>query len=620
MSEGELSYGSFIHEAFIVPIRTVIVVDDEFPALDALIGKELNHVKKTSWQQKDLERVRDIIRFCREDKRKWMVEINDGQFDPTLGVDKAIPHLHQSDLLILDYHLDSDNPNDGARAIEILRHLACNNHFNLVVVYTKGYEDVGGKIEEVVREIAIGLSQPHPKMNMPQRALDSASNIVEKWEDDNPDIGDQIKELIDNAAYLKVRNLCADISELNSAFGLPELQEFTRLMDGILPEPNPRQRNQILRWALHYRQQMLLPRLSPSATDEVRFEWESDGTNWIRTERLFVTVVGKTSNEPEVLPEKLAAALEKWNPEPHRLLMSYMRAELDENGVLAEAEVLGNRYLQAGWLEEFLTEDQLARTWKIRNTVARHWESLGDDIQKRANKFSEQLAEYLLKQGKAEAIERHIPKLHEDRTHIALHMNRYVCSKPPEGHHLTTGHVLRTKIDNQEFYWICLSPACDLVPGQKKTGWSGRLKGYLAFMAVELFFVKESQAALASAFSGNHLFLEIDGDISCFSFTPLPPNNKSKGDEEKSKDVADHLEDRVANPKWEQMFAENQGRFESSRNLNIRRIEGDENGSLRVSSVEAQIVAQLRYEYALNLLNRLGANLSRVGLDFTQLS
>jgi hypothetical protein len=31
---------------------------------------------------------------------------------------------------------------------------------------------------------------------------------------------------------------------------------------------------------------------------------------------------------------------------------------------------------------------------------------------------------------------------------------------------------------------------------------------------------------------------------------------------------------------------------------------------------QAQVVAQLRYEYALNLMQRLGTSMTRVGLDF----
>jgi len=42
----------------------------------------------------------------------------------------------------------------------------------------------------------------------------------------------------------------------------------------------------------------------------------------------------------------------------------------------------------------------------------------------------------------------------------------------------------------------------------------------------------------------------------------------------------------------------------------------DNDGSLAHEEYQSTVVAQLRYEYALNLLHRIGAHLSRVGVDF----
>lgn len=602
--EEQSSYGRFIREAFIDPIRTVIVVDDEFPTFEGLIDKETSKkIGETGWKPEDIRRVREIIKFCREDDRKWMVEINDGQFQAGPDTDPSIAHLHQSDLLILDYHLDPANQNDGVRAIQILRHLARNDHFNLVVVFTKGYEGSAGPIEQVAREIALCLSSRNAKMEMNSQSLESTNQIVEEWEDESPGISNRLLDSVDEAAYLKVKSRCDDTYNLSEAFDLSELQAFMQVLEVVTPAPNAKQRRQILRWALHHRQDALGSRLWPDGTDGVQYEWNSDGTNWIRTERLFVTVVGK-ANAPQELPEKLAAALEKWNPEPHRLLMSRLRAELDEKGVLAEGEILGNYCLQAGWLEEFLTEDSASRAWKIHNSVTRHWESLGSGVHKKVMEFSERLACHLLAMNREKALDLYAPfKMGEKRDEIALQMNRYACSKQVEGHHLTTGHILRLENGGQASNWLCLSPACDLVPGQKTSGWAKRLDGFVAFTAVELFHVK-TETALSKAFGGNHIFLEVDREIKCFSFAP--PLGGWDGSE------------RVANPKWEQMFADNQGCFTAPKHISLRRVCADKEGSLTVFNAEAQVVAQLRYEYALNLLQRLGANLSRVGLDFIQ--
>lgn len=158
------------------------------------------------------------------------MEFNDGQFQSESGMDNAISHLHQSDLLILDFHLDRANQEDGARAIHILRHLARNDHFNLVVVYTKGYEEVGGRFEQVARDIAVGLSRPQSQMKMAEQALKSANDIVEKWEEENPKIAEQIKDAVDEVAYLKARPLVSE-TKWDDVLGLQEMQPLKGILD-----------------------------------------------------------------------------------------------------------------------------------------------------------------------------------------------------------------------------------------------------------------------------------------------------------------------------------------------------------------------------------------------------
>lgn len=57
------------------------------------------------------------------------------------------------------------------------------------------------------------------------------------------------------------------------------------------------------------------------------------------------------------------------------------------------------------------------------------------------------------------------------------------------------------------------------------------------------------------------------------------------------------------------MFASNHGQFkieaDKTADLNLQMVSG-ESGALEIKSVDARIFAQLRYEYALNLVNKLG--------------
>lgn len=593
-------YGKLIEEVFIKPIRTVVVVDDEFPTLDALLNKEMGN-PGLGWKLENVKLAREIIDFCRDEKRCWLADIHDGAQSSSLLRDgKSASHLHQSDLMILDYHLDKARPDDGSNAISILRELADNDYFNLVVVYTKGDQEAGGDIARVVREIAVGLCSQDERLILGERNLQDFVGKLEKWEDDVPNIEEALLDEVDDGIYLKVRAQLSDSDVWGKIDSLPELQRIKALVDEA---PVSVKFKQVVKWALHRRQLVLASKLAKKNYGNLRsLPPGRQGANWIRTDRLFVTVVSK-SNEPSSLPDKLLTALQLWMPEPHRLLMSKMRAELDERGVLAEGEVLGNRCLQAGWMDEFLTEDSDERAWKVHNTINRHWEGLGDGIRSNVTEFAERLTNNLIADGRDKVIKNWCQSL--AAADVKGQLNRYANCKPAvEGGHLTTGHVLR--LDNCKgdgCYWLCLSPACDLVPGQKNSGWTGRLGSHIPFIAAEIFETK-LEKALSSAFGGNHLFLEIDGDLKCFSFTPLAV--------EKDGEVGT----RTPNPKWEQMFATNQGRFTAAdKAVVIARASGDAEG-IQFKTANACVVAQLRYEYALNLLQRLGASLTRVGLDF----
>ena len=140
-------YTQFIEEAFIEPIRSVLIVDDDYPTYDEILNAGGNtgtpedpHARKTWRQQR--ERVRSVISVFRRRQPPLLVDIHDGTNVTTENELTAATHLHQCDLLVLDYELDRDKPRNGTRAIEIIRALMANHHFNLVVIYTNADLDV----------------------------------------------------------------------------------------------------------------------------------------------------------------------------------------------------------------------------------------------------------------------------------------------------------------------------------------------------------------------------------------------------------------------------------------------------------------------------------------------
>lgn len=109
--------------------------------------------------------------------------------------------------------------------------------------------------------------------------------------------------------------------------------------------------------------------------------------------------------------------------------------------------------------------------------------------------------------------------------------------------------------------------------------------------------------ALEYANSNQCIFLRIGDDIKSFRFTPI-----TKGIIE-------------SNPVWDEVLAADGGKFDpTTKQINIGRIKvinPEENPpNYEVQWHESEVVAQLRYEYAINLQHKLGHILSRVGLGF----
>lgn len=571
-------YRDLVEEAYISPIRSVLIIDDAFPTLEGLLN---NSVAKN---EIDIDRLKRLISQCRKRDTGWLVDVHDGNevaFSPETN---NLSHLHQSDLLILDYHLDGDERND--KAIKILQKLASNDHFNLVVVYTNGYK--GSELAQVGHEIARALTQI--TVNVSQRIANIPEKISE-WEDDDQDIVARLLDLIDLPTAIRTLNLPdSKWSTIKNVRGLDQLRQF--IEERQIAEKVAL--NDVGEWLLAKKLESWEDLFSSIDNGYINFSDQQNNV-WIRSDKIFVTVVGKET-PPEEIVSKLIDSLVDSCPSPHRLLMTKIRGELDTYGVGAETVVLDKRHVQAGWMHQMLTSNQLERPWRIRHTTNRHWEQMADAIQINVQSFAQRLCEIVLQTGSpADIVKKHTGldlNVPSQSKSVTLHLNSFVCSKEIEGHHLMPGHILRLYGGDKPEYWLCLSPACDLVPGQSQRWGKNRAEGIMPFKAVLLEEISTDKA-LKGANSNDNVFVSIDNEIKTFGFTTAN-----------------------GNPKWEQMFALDSGNIAPQTfMLGLERILVS-NGILGIKLVNAKIVAQLRYEYALNLLGRLGTSLSRVGLDF----
>ncbi|MBL0117281.1 MAG: hypothetical protein IPP45_18985 [Sphingomonadales bacterium] len=575
-------YQPFIEEAFVTPIRSVLIVDDDYPTFDELLGDAANSGNGHSvgnnkaWHQNPT-RIKGVIDSFRTPQQPLLVDIHDGT-NVKVGDDVTVAsHLHQSDLLVLDYQLDKAKPNDGSLAIEIIRSLMSNDHFNLVIVHTND------PLDGVFQSILIGLLSPEENALSDEQKAE-ATNLIESAEDNSEGLGNRLLASISTDQYLHSR-LETKSFQATMMKGQQPYSNFKAECDTA--GWNGNQAKLVLGYYLDQVRRTLISQMQSQSSQSLK--WSRGATKWIVSDSVFVAFSNKGDHDD--LMGDIKCALGDWNPQPSRLFLTKLRAEMDEYGVKAQSHALDDIHALAHWYESLLGagSDELRST--ISESVSRHSDQLLRHILPRVQDFAARLVTAEAAQGNHKEICKghfkvDLAKAAEQAKAEREH-NAFVCSKPREGWHLTTGHVFKMDDD----LWVCLSPACDMVPSQLSDAKKAAYGERLPFVAIKL---RPSETP-PDIQSNRYVFLKIEGSVRSFCF-----NEPSEGS---------------SAPIWRTFFAEGRGKFDSQWCF---KAVTTEKGKTKLVSKQrsASVVGQLRYEYALNLMQRLGGSLTRIGLDF----
>lgn len=566
-----------IKEVFIEPIRTVVVIDDEFPTIDSLLSNSAGQTA-VSWNNSDILRAQQILKFARSKQRPWLVDIHDGkQIKPHEEVEIA-PYMDHSDLLVLDYHLEGDHGSSDA-SIGIIRKLAINGHHNLVVVYTKG---ISGQTAPVLRDIAVSLTREDPLFASKASEIEAIDSQVDTWEDNHPGLRAHLIDEVTTDLFIRHRRN----SNYGAFVGNTESASFKALLDPIKQGGEKIDMAKVAHWAFFQRQRKLCKSLFNQDAGEIVTGQKND-ICWLKADRLFLIVLSKDVNA-DSFEDSLTEALVDSYPSPHKILLARMRNAIDLQGTSAENTILADKHVQTAWLDDFLNRSPADEYSAVSSTVSRHWEALGDELRADIMPFSMRLRSTYQNADPKDVFKQcGLNKATLNQSDTIANYNRYISTKPIDRSHLTTGHLFYLV----GAYWICLSPACDMVPGQKTGGWNSRLGTSLPFIGFKL--TEQNQNALKKAASNNFLYVSINNATKAFSIYP-------DGTQQ-------------TNPEWEQFFAQNHGRFHDNNKVNIT-ITKEKEGKLAHEQCEAEVVSQVRAEYALNLLHRVGYSFFRPGL------
>jgi hypothetical protein len=606
-----INFSNLVHEAFIRPLRSVMIVDDQYPTWDEILNDRLDdksqdkklgaRSKSKNWQD-DPSGPIEVIRQFRQQKPGLIIDIHDAL---TPSDTEHADHLHQSDLLVLDYNLEGDQSGlGGSKARSILQSVLSNKHFNLVVVHTG--EDV---LSDVFFDCLLATMKSCTSQ-FDEGTLKDLVDLDEKLDglgDSEEFDSKKLSEKFGKDEYLALRHPHADLDFIFRQFMRSEGQ-FSSLSDwGKEAKLRGKELKTFFYWAIR---EFEKERADIFATESFEgLKWQcSEGCIWLRTVRGFVTFVAKG---PENLLQSLQAALENWQPTPSRLISAKYRHELSSVGVEAEDRTLLKAHVFAHFYKDFCSpsrkelseeEGERLRIAKLKAHVNRQSEAIAFHIEDEVVRFGE-----LIRKTDAETAggfaTHYGLDLEDEGTPEAqkavAHYNSYVSTLPLKAgdDQLDSGHIFKWNTE----WWVCATPACDLQPGQNTTAFVGSSSNQRPFTALRLLPVAAGKKVTTDHInSGLFCFVEQSpGDVICLGLEELDSSTSITNGKATWRTFIASANGHIADNKMELIvpkFIENELKLESGQ--------------------EAEIVAKLRYEYALNYIQRVGTSVTRIGLGY----
>lgn len=507
----------------------------------------------------EAERARALWRACTQ--RGWLCDI-DNSADWTTSERKQ--RLSACDLLVLDYHLIAGN---STPALSIIRDLASSGLPNLVVVYTRDPRPDNVLLAAASWTRGVGSHQP-----LPERLEELEESI--EWSSQ-----DLIRFLSNQGDWKASLNAACESAGISP----PEDSECVELIERKLRRDFGVEPSQDIR---------LIDRIGHGEH------------RWFQCGNLFLVVVSKPA-EQNVAEEAgfflggLEEAVRQWAPPWLACLVADSRRRV-EAGAFRDDVLLPDEPLQNGLLEYICgSDDQPERSWRATE-IATHL------LSRRSADAAKALGETLL--AKATAGDRE-----QLTTTDLLHLNAFLCSEAFAHHHLRVGTIFALR-GQEHRYWVCVTPACDMVPRQpdeRLNPWAAELDPFRPIVALRLTPQAEERLvnqALKNAEQARHLFFwdrtrELERPLvaACFRDTSDP------------------------NPQLEHMIAVDRARVQGGCVRLYRFVQEGEGtaedgaitaGTLTLESIECVPVAQLRAPYAERIVHVVGGHVSRIGVNF----
>jgi hypothetical protein len=596
-------------------LRTVLVIDDQFPTYADLLSEEGTPEKSDKVEEfTEAKRARELYQLFRSHHMPCDVENRVGE------IEQDIERIRKSDLIVLDYHL-TPGTQDTSKSLSLIRRLSQTKHFNTVVLYTRETD-----LEGVWLNVAFNLRGGWVEPDSILAERESALNTWEGWQTGNLELPAPTRALM--AAYITggLRKLPPEDRKALEA----ELMELGALQPDV----------SILIEALIHRQvrEVLQDQKHQlgGEPEPITGGFNPEGPLWLQGRNCFVALLGKKDSNDEAahptdasrILDCLDEALGDWRPNLLQVIVSEMQNILELEALATDEIELRDPATHAGlsyYLLRSLEEDtgpnspdrlvpplqliidklvetlrhRLASDAGLRDLATR---LLTAELTRIGWPLTNADPKRLPRLTYEAACKLSEPKPKAAKNDALFALNSFLSTEPFRKGHLTTGTIFKHVTDGT--FWICASPACDMVARTPSSHqlWSRAIHPMRAIIAVRLHEEVSVASALGEAEIGKHVFLRTDSD-KAFSVV-------DKG---------------VGQPVYEFLFPEDVARAqldaEGRQTFTAFRVEEDSAdeaapSARRFSQATFEVVGQLRSTYAARVLQMVGQHLSRLGVDF----
>lgn len=582
------------------PLRTVLMIDDEFPTYTDLAAGYSEERDKV-FRQKD---VADKL-YASFRKNNMLCDIEN------VASDVPIESIRKSDLIILDYHLGPDE-GDSSRSIGIIRSLASSAHFNTVVVFTAEPD-----LDKVWLEVIASLGGAWT--SLPGELQGEAKEEWERLSNEGSLPDASLNAVMEFAQRRSIKSLSRAVADAARdelvELGVPR-GACTAMIEALINV-------EMAKRAGDYK----------SEPKNHAVGGYVDGNRWIQCKNTFIVVHQKggelTSDEidPAGILDCLSKSLLAWRPNLVQILVSEVQNVLELEALISGDELLRHPATHAS-LWHFLLDStgpiDAANNPDVRAPLSAVIDRILDGVKRRLSLDPDLLnlaSDALLGEirdagwttenwpadtGRIEAVaEISRTKGLATASEVFFRLNSFFSTEDFRRTHVTLGTLIQRKSTGDCF--VVASPACDMTPRRPSSAqlWTGEIHPLRPVVCVHMKKVASNESALTSASEGKYIFVENGSDQTAYTIAASPT------------------------PSYEVIFVRNAGAVtdvEGKKILSASRVgviaaggapsDAEVPGRDRDLIDDAfEVIGQLRSSNANRVLQMISQHLSRIGLD-----